>query len=179
MDLYCIATGKLLDNPSVRTLEHPEKHSVHWYVVAIHEANDFGCLGDENLLTISFFCYLSACFYDSLVDVDRCVAGPFELLLDPEDGGLYRRGYRLTLAGQSTLTNLARSVGICDTCQGGGYYKQGFRVAVNGTIVELASGDVPPVLSVDSVQAVSAASCFSIVLWNVVALGTVWVLLLF
>ena len=32
MDDYCITDGFLLDNPSVFTLEEPEKHSVHWYV---------------------------------------------------------------------------------------------------------------------------------------------------
>ncbi|OEU12494.1 hypothetical protein FRACYDRAFT_191288, partial [Fragilariopsis cylindrus CCMP1102] len=29
MDLFCINRGTLLDNPSVRTLENPELHSVH------------------------------------------------------------------------------------------------------------------------------------------------------
>lgn len=32
MDTYCIERGNLLDNPSVKTLEHPEKHSVHCLV---------------------------------------------------------------------------------------------------------------------------------------------------
>lgn len=32
MDLYCIGRGTLLDNPSVKTLVNPEKHSVHCLV---------------------------------------------------------------------------------------------------------------------------------------------------
>jgi len=30
MDYFCIDRGTLLDNPSVRTLEGPGEHSVHW-----------------------------------------------------------------------------------------------------------------------------------------------------
>ena len=32
MDTFCIKRGTLLDNPSVKTLENPEKHSVHCLV---------------------------------------------------------------------------------------------------------------------------------------------------
>mmetsp|Transcript_21030 Transcript_21030/g.44116 ORF Transcript_21030/g.44116 Transcript_21030/m.44116 type:complete len:437 (+) Transcript_21030:271-1581(+) len=32
MDFFCINRGTLLDNPSVRTLENPEKHSIHCLV---------------------------------------------------------------------------------------------------------------------------------------------------
>jgi hypothetical protein len=32
MDTYCINRGTLLDNPSVKTLEHPEEHTVHCLV---------------------------------------------------------------------------------------------------------------------------------------------------
>ena len=113
------------------------------------------------------------------MDVGRCVAGPFELLLDPEGGGRYTRGYRLTPSGQTTVTQLARSVGKCSTCQSGGYYKEGFRVAINGTIEQLAAGDVPPILAVDSVEAVSAAYCHSMMLSSVIRLGGLiaWVFL--
>jgi hypothetical protein len=34
MDEFCIVLGTLLDNPSVRTLENPGVHSLHWYVEA-------------------------------------------------------------------------------------------------------------------------------------------------
>jgi hypothetical protein len=30
MDEFCISLGTLLDNPSVRTLENPGVHSLHW-----------------------------------------------------------------------------------------------------------------------------------------------------
>jgi hypothetical protein len=30
MDYFCIFDEVLLDNPSVRTLEGPDQHSVHW-----------------------------------------------------------------------------------------------------------------------------------------------------
>jgi hypothetical protein len=32
MDNFCIDLGTLLDNPSVKTLEGPGQHTVHWYV---------------------------------------------------------------------------------------------------------------------------------------------------
>jgi hypothetical protein len=32
MDTFCIDRGTLLDNPSVKTLEHPEKHTIHCLV---------------------------------------------------------------------------------------------------------------------------------------------------
>lgn len=41
MDYYCIELGSLLDNPSVRTLEGPDEHSIHCLV-------DVGpCIGSE------------------------------------------------------------------------------------------------------------------------------------
>ena len=32
MDTFCIERGTLLDNPSLTTLEHPDKHTVHCLV---------------------------------------------------------------------------------------------------------------------------------------------------
>lgn len=32
MDQTCIELGNLIDNPSVKTLENPGVHSLHWYV---------------------------------------------------------------------------------------------------------------------------------------------------
>ena len=32
MDNFCIVRGNLFDNPSVKTLEHPERHSIHCLV---------------------------------------------------------------------------------------------------------------------------------------------------
>lgn len=123
MDFYCIARGTLLDKSGVKTLEEPEKHSFH-----------------------------------CLLDVSFCVDSPFEILLSPDEtsGGLYRRGFRVDAAGQQELIRVGRATGHdkdCSTCSGVGSQRNGFYAAVNGTVIALADGDIPPTLEVTGVEA--------------------------
>ena len=116
MDVYCIERGTLLDNSRVRTLEGPEKHTVH-------------CLADVS------FCYGSG----------------FEILLDPTGNQtLYTRGWRLDEDGTDMVLELAREVGRCSTCSSGGTIRDGFRAALNVTVLDLGSEESPPLVSVET-----------------------------
>ena len=47
MDRYCIERGTLLDNPSLKTLESPDKHSIHCLVdVGLCIQSEFEMLAD-------------------------------------------------------------------------------------------------------------------------------------
>ena len=124
MDYYSIARGTPLDASGTKTLQSPQKHSFH-----------------------------------CLLDVSSCVNGPFEILLPPleDDGNVYRRGYRVDDEGKAQLINVGRAVGDdkdCSTCSASdGAQKRGFYALVNGTVVALAEGDVPPTIAVTGVEA--------------------------
>lgn len=113
MDFFCINRGTLLDKNSLRTLEYPDRHSVH-----------------------------------CLVDVGSCNRSPYEILLDPlESESLYARGWRLDDDTKDRVVNLARSIGSCSTCASRTGLIQGFRAALNATVLDLGSSTVPPLVT--------------------------------
>jgi hypothetical protein len=117
MDYFCVARGFLFDNPSVATLEGPFEHSVH-----------------------------------CLIEVEECIGTPYEVLFPPVDGGgagnaTYSRGYRLDDAAKADVVALARRVGVCGSCEGGGTVERGLTVVVRGQVTAEAFGDVPPTIS--------------------------------
>lgn len=108
MDKLCVDRGTLLDNPSVKTLEEPDKHSVH-----------------------------------CLVDVGACRNSQYLILTDPPtEEADYTVGYAVTDATKSDLIDMARKVGMCDTCTGDGSLHVGFRIGAQG-IVQDDSVDPP------------------------------------
>ncbi|CAB9524047.1 Similarities with uniprot P08640 Saccharomyces cerevisiae YIR019c STA1 [Seminavis robusta] len=96
MDNFCIERGTLLDDSTARTLEEPEKHTVH-----------------------------------CLVDVGVCTDSPFHVL---EDGSPYGVGWQVD--DNSQLISLARSVGTCNSCDGDGDLRAGFRAVVRGEVTD-------------------------------------------
>jgi hypothetical protein len=88
-----------------------------------------------------------------LVDVERCVATDYEILLDPLPGEtLYARGWRLDDATKGRVIELARSIGSCRTCDTPGGLVQGMRAALNATVLDLGSSSVPPRISATEIQ---------------------------
>lgn len=113
MDFFCIERGRLLDKPSLRTLEFPDRHSVY-----------------------------------CLVDVSSCLRSPFEILLDPLEGeSLYARGWRLDDDTKDRVIDLVRNLGYCSTCENSAGILQGFRAAMNATVLDLGSSTMPPLIS--------------------------------
>jgi hypothetical protein len=96
----------------------------------------------------------------SLLDVEQCVDSGYNILREPQDGGMYTVAYRVDDAGRDLLVGLGRSIGqmgdfpACSTCTGteDGTLLQGFRAEVTGTVTSLGSGtDIdPPTLQVTS-----------------------------
>jgi hypothetical protein len=83
-----------------------------------------------------------------MIDVPDCIASPFEILTKPTDGGkVHTRAYRLDDMTKTALVDLAKTVGICRDCAAGGTIKTGLMVAVQGEVVALAVGDIPPIIS--------------------------------
>ena len=122
MDNYCIERGTLLDNPSLETLQNPDKHSIH-----------------------------------CLVDVASCRNSDFELLsLEADDDGVHCRAYTLDDTGRSLSVDLARSVGTCSSCDGGGGQKAGFKALFVGTVSDPISTN--PLLTTEQVLP-SGSSC--------------------
>jgi hypothetical protein len=112
MDFFCIDRGTLLDNPAVRTLEEPQKHSVH-------------CLVDVPSCFNSPFEVL----LDPVNDENSATTN------------LYSRGWRLSEDAKTTVLALARDVGTsCSTCTGNGMLRKGFRAVMSATIVDLNEG---------------------------------------
>ena len=94
-----------------------------------------------------------------LVDEGDCVNSGFIVLSDPAPGlSLYTEGYALDAAGNQKLTKLARQVGRCSTCDGGGSIVKGFRAGMIGTVVNVKAD--PPVIQVDSAEAITADDDF-------------------
>lgn len=90
----------------------------------------------------------------SLVDIRSCYESPLEILLPPlENQTMWRRGFRVDPAGQQELIRLGRLVGDdCSTCNGGGNQTHGFYAKVNGTVIDLGDGDIPPTLNVSGIE---------------------------
>jgi hypothetical protein len=113
---------------------------------------DFFCINRGTLLDRSSVRTLEGPELHSvkcLVDVPSCVSSPFEVLLDPaEAGGLYSRGWRMAENSKQTVVDVAREVGSCGSCNGGSF-REGFRAALNATILNLNEGTgVPPIIQV-------------------------------
>jgi hypothetical protein len=95
-----------------------------------------------------------------LLDVEQCVDSGYNILREPQGGGLYTVAYRVDDAGRDLLVELGRSIGqmgdfpACSTCTGteDGTLLQGFRAEVTGIVTSLGSGtDIdPPTLQVTS-----------------------------
>ena len=88
-----------------------------------------------------------------LVDEDQCVESPFEVFLPPLPGEQsYARGYRIEPTdSKAQVVTLARTVGTaCSTCFGGGTIRRGLHLAaLNATVVDLGTEDVPPTIRAD------------------------------
>lgn len=106
MDSYCIERGRLLDNPSVETLERPDLHSVH-------------CLVDVAQ------CYQSG--FEMLQDPPaNSTSGTHCRAFKLDDAG---NTMMLQLARSSG------AAGYCSTCTGGaGSISRGFRAVVHGVM---------------------------------------------
>jgi hypothetical protein len=88
-----------------------------------------------------------------LVDVGQCTESPYEILSDPlPDETLYARGWRLDDDTKNRIIDLARSVGSCSTCDNQQGLIQGFRAALNATVLDLGSSSVPPLISATEIQ---------------------------
>jgi hypothetical protein len=83
-----------------------------------------------------------------LIDVDECITSPFEILAAPgSNGTLHTRAYRLDANTKDKVVAVAKKAGVCGDCDGSGTIRSGLRVVVQGKVVKLAAGDIPPILS--------------------------------
>jgi hypothetical protein len=88
-----------------------------------------------------------------LVDVGRCVATNFEILLDPLPGGsTYARGWLLDDATKGRVIELAQSIGSCSTCENREGLVRGMRAALQATVLDLGSSSTPPTISATDIQ---------------------------
>jgi hypothetical protein len=133
-----------------RALEVGEQFCVEGFVM------DFYCIDRRFLLDRSTIRTLERPELHSvhcLVDVDQCNESPYEILLDPLPGeSLYARGWRLDDDTKNRIIDLARSVGSCSTCENRQGLIQGFRAALNATVLDLGSSSVPPLISATEIQ---------------------------
>jgi hypothetical protein len=91
--------------------------------------------------------------FHCLIDVPSCVNSHFDVLLEPaEPGQLYTRGFRLDDPSQAKAVELAKQVGMCDTCVGD--QPKGFRAAMTATVSEMnsADGSVPPTITIKQIM---------------------------
>jgi hypothetical protein len=133
-----------------RALEVGEQFCVEGFVM------DFYCIDRKFLLDRSSIRTLERPELHSvhcLVDVGQCNESPFEILSDPLSGDtLYARGWRLDDATKNRIIDLARTVGSCSTCENRQGLIQGFRAALNATVLDLGSSSVPPLISATEIQ---------------------------
>jgi hypothetical protein len=134
----------------VQALEVGEQFCVEGFVM------DFYCINLQFLLDRTNIRTLEQPDLHSvhcLVDVGVCAGSPFEILLDPLPGEtLYARGWRLDGDTKERIIDLARSVGSCRTCDDRQGLIQGFRAALNATVLDLGSSSVPPLISATEIQ---------------------------
>ena len=105
MDLFCINRGTLLDDPSVVTLQNPEKHSVH-------------CLVDVNV------CVNSG--YNILLPNPKFGQGS-----EPK----FVHALTLDKTGNDLVVKFARENGVCSTCTGSGNITAGLRFTYIGKVI--------------------------------------------
>jgi hypothetical protein len=92
-----------------------------------------------------------------LADEDVCSASGYEILTDPGPGEtLYKRGWRMNERGTELLLWMVRQFGVCSSCVEGGTLVQGFRVAMNVTVLELATDDSPPLIRLMEARSTNA-----------------------
>lgn len=133
-----------------RTLEVGEQLCVEGFVMDFYCINRKFLLDRESIRTLenpelhSVHC---------LVDVDLCSGSPYEILLDPLSGEtLFARGWRMDDHTKDRIIALARRVGSCSTCDNRQGLIQGFRAALNATVLDLGTSSVPPLISAVDVQ---------------------------
>ena len=99
--------------------------------------------------------------YHCLLDVPKCTAGPFEILVEPRNKeGLYGRGWRVDDEGLNQLIALGRRIGWCSTCSGqDDTKKHGFHATVHGVLSSIGDEKVPPLIEVKSVSDSSSSNC--------------------
>jgi len=127
LDTFCIERTTLLDNPSVFSLEEPDRHSLH-------------CLVD-----------VASCYTSPF---EMLVASSAELASIDTSGSSYFRGWRFDDAGRQAMVTLGRQVGSealgCSECVADGsdptnvaFTKQemGFRAVIKATVTNLQLGD--------------------------------------
>jgi hypothetical protein len=133
-----------------RALEVGEQVCVEGFVM------DFFCINRQFLLDRSSIRTLQNPELHSvhcLVDVGRCNGSPYEILSDPFPGEtLYARGWRLDDDTKNRIIDLARSVGSCSTCDNRQGLIEGFRAALNATVLDLGSSSVPPLISATEIR---------------------------
>ena len=127
MDTYCILRGTLLDNADLRTLEHPDKHSVH-------------CVVDVPL------CYESG--FEVLQDPPADDSTKFycrALKLDA-------KGNAMALALARELGEKFEGKDGCRTCTAGeGTLRRGFRATVIGKLDPNGDGNFPRKIITDKI----------------------------
>lgn len=80
-----------------------------------------------------------------LLDVPDCIASPFEVLLPDTSSDEFIRGWRLDDATKELAVAAASAAGSCQTtCEG--TQTKGMYISLQAQIVELGSGDVPPIV---------------------------------
>jgi hypothetical protein len=133
-----------------RALEVGEQVCIEGFVM------DFFCIDRQFLLDRSSIRTLQNPELHSvhcLVDVPQCTSSPYEILLNPLQGEtLYARGWRLDDDTKNRIIDLARSVGSCSTCDNQEGLTEGFRAALNATVLDLGSSSVPPLISATEIQ---------------------------
>jgi len=89
-----------------------------------------------------------------------CTDSAFEVLADPraECGPLYSRALTLDDNGKALAIAMARQVGSCSTCTGGGTQQRGFRATVFGVVQGSGSGGAPPTIIVSRLES-STVGC--------------------
>jgi hypothetical protein len=97
-------------------------------------------------------------YISSLLDVEECVDSGYNILREPQGGGLYSVAYRVDDAGRDLLVELGRSNGLmgdfpaCSTCTGtqDDALLKGFRAEVTGVVTSLGNGTIydPPTIRI-------------------------------
>ena len=108
-----------------------------------------------------------------LIDVNSCISSHYEVLLDPATpGALHSRGFTLSDNAKDQVVALAREIGVCDTCNGGGTLEMGMRAAFEATVLDLGVDGLPPTIDATNVilSSFDAPTCDQIGLPNIIDL---------
>ena len=119
MDSYCIDLGSLLDAPNIRTLEGPDKHSIH-------------CLVDVGPCLNSQFEILTPPTSQDSNKYERS----WRLLDDDSQSILV------------DLARSIGSCSTCNGGYNSGGQRSGFKAVMDATIVNFRDGEIPPIISI-------------------------------